>query len=124
MSVFQLQRTDRTASYLKGIFQSPLQSLQFSGTVVPGAYKRFLLKIMRAKVNSSNYRSFISLGTKIYGRQTFSISIQGLCSNNSNTKTLALLIMTVYDWKEINSYVLSTTGEILLVMTFERFGGS
>ena len=47
------------------------------------------------------------------------------CSNSSNTiKTLALLIMTVYDTKGINSYVLSTTGKILLVMTFERFGGS
>ena len=43
--------------------------------------------------NPASYAGY--LGTKICGRQTFSISIQGLCSNNSNTiKTLALLIIS------------------------------
>ena len=38
-------------------------------------------------------------------------------------KPLSYLI-SVYDEMEINNCVLTTTGKILLLMTFERFGGS
>ena len=80
---------------------------------------------MRGKVYSSKYRSFISLGDKnLWSANVFYFDPRTLFKNQHNKNSCFYSSITVYGAQGINNYVLTTTGKILLVMTFERFGGS